>query len=167
MWLPPFLPCCVVHSDPHCIYILCILGLPCLLEIVNSDGMLSGCCLHSAPAPWGWVCVCAKESVWQVSVTSWPCFLSGIVGMCSLVAAAATVHLIVFAHITWTPHRLHTEKHSVKIYVFSMKLSVFSLFIHCLSKIHQIGAHHKTAMWPGRLTLPLSYSIFPVCLHEL
>lgn len=39
----PFSPRCVVPSDPlHCIYILCILRLFCLLEAVKADGMLSG-----------------------------------------------------------------------------------------------------------------------------
>lgn len=39
----PFSPRCVVRSDPlHCIYILCILRLLCLLETVRADGMLSG-----------------------------------------------------------------------------------------------------------------------------
>ena len=61
-------------------------------------------------------CVCVRESVWHVSVASWPCFLRGIVGMCSLVATAATVHLFVSSgsnQITWTPHGLHIEKDSV------------------------------------------------------
>lgn len=78
-------PCCVVLSDPlHCIYILCILRLLCLLEIVNSGGMLSGYCRHSAPAPWGSgpmsVCVSEKvsgRSLRQVdlvfSQASWEC----------------------------------------------------------------------------------------------
>ncbi len=95
----PFSP--VVWSTLiHCIYILCIHRLLCLLETVNFDGMLSGYCWHLAPAPWDeCACVCVpRESVWQVTAASWPCFLSGIVGMCILVAAAVTVLRIVSAH---------------------------------------------------------------------
>lgn len=41
--IPPFPSRCVVGSGPcHCIYILCMLRLCCLLEIVNSGGMLRG-----------------------------------------------------------------------------------------------------------------------------
>lgn len=49
--IPPFPSRCVVGSGPrHCIYILCMLRC-CLLEIVNSGGMLSG---HRwAPGPPG------------------------------------------------------------------------------------------------------------------
>lgn len=70
MGLSPSLPRCVVRSDPlHCIYILCILRLLCLLEIVNSDGMLSAGIWLQHPGD-VCVCVCVKEIVWQVSVTS-------------------------------------------------------------------------------------------------
>lgn len=60
----PSSPCCVVCPDPpHCIYILCILLLLCLLEMVYSDGMSSAHRRHSALAPWG----CASQGVKRVA----------------------------------------------------------------------------------------------------
>lgn len=100
--IPPFPSCCVVGSGPrHCIYILCMLRLCCLLEILNSGGMLSG---HDGLLGPPGNAREVKETIKQVIMTGWPCFLCCSVGTCSLAIAAATVHLMVPPHtktITW------------------------------------------------------------------
>lgn len=97
--IPPFPSRCVVGSGPrHCIYILCMLCLCCLLEIVNSGGMLSGLLGPRGNARQ------VKETIKQVIMTGWPCFLCCTVGTCSLAIAAAAVHRMVPPHaktITW------------------------------------------------------------------
>lgn len=85
-------PCCVVCPTPplHCIYILCILLLLCLLEMVYFDGTSMG---HRR-YPWGVVRTrvlreSPSGSVWHVD----PPPLTFSLGMCSLVCAAAAINL--------------------------------------------------------------------------
>lgn len=110
----PISPRCVVCSDPlHCIYILCVLLLLGLLEIVNSDGMLSGRC-----RPWlqhpgdAYECMCerVKRIAWRGSAASWPRFLPGFMGMqfwfVQLPLSVSLFPCTVTKGITWTTHRL-------------------------------------------------------------
>lgn len=71
MWLPPFLLCCVVNSNPLlCIYILCILRFLCFLQIINFDGMCEYWGIQLQHSRDQWVCACVSgkvsgTSVWQ------------------------------------------------------------------------------------------------------